>query len=326
MALLKQSLFSANTLLKNGVASVKGGDLVIAPTARATGGWQNTATINALTGHDIISATGKFAGLADFATYGSTTVKINGVATSLAYSAAVANSGSGTIDMGSGKDTLSGTTSGLRSIGILNGKVGSAAGTSARLLMGADDDQIVGVNASGDNAANTFGIYNTGLIDLGSGNDSIQGIKSSTGTTGAAIFNVGTIVGGAGNDTFDAFQGGWAGTGTVDCGVGDDAVMGFGSGTFNGGAGVGDELILPAGKYTVAYNEIPTPTTSDFRLTRSGDKGVVMNCIGFETIVSADLLAVISVTAVDGTRPTGFTVDDQGFFSGVTLVAATSAL
>jgi hypothetical protein len=325
MATLRQALFSANTLLKNGIATVKGGDVVIAPTARATGGWQNTGTINALTGHDILSSTGVFAPLADVATYGGATVITAGVTSSLLYNAAIANAGSGTIDMGSGKDTLSGTTSGLRSIGILNGKVGSKVATSASLIMGTDDDQIVGVNASGTHA-NTFGIYNTGIIDLGSGNDSIQGIKSSTSPTGAAIYNIGTIVGGTGNDTFDAFQGGWAGTGTVDCGVGDDAVMGFGSGTFNGGAGLGDELILPAGKYTVAYNEIPTPTTSDFRLTRSGDKGVVMNCIGFETIVSADLLAVISVTAVDGTRPTGFTVDDQGFFSGVTLVAATSAL
>jgi len=322
MALLKQSLFSANTLLKNGVASVKGGDLVIAPTARATGGWQNTATINALTGHDIISSTGAFAGLADVATYGCTTAKISGVLTALTYSAAVANSGSGVIDMGSGKDSLIGNTSGARSIAILNGKVGSTVGTNAMLLMGSDDDQILGVNASGDTVANAFGIYNTGIIDLGSGNDSIQGIMSSAKSSGAAIFNVGTIVGGAGNDSFDAFQGGWAGTGTVDCGIGDDVVTGFGSGTFNGGVGVGDELILPEGKYTVSYNTIPTATSSDFRLTRNGDKRVVMNCLNFETIVSADPLGVITLTTLGGTRPTSFTVDALGLFTGVTLVAA----
>jgi hypothetical protein len=311
MALLSSFLFTNNA---------RRGDLATASSDPITGGWQNTSSIGTLAGDDTIQAIGVFADL-NTVTYGSVTVA--GVAQ--AYNAAIANGGSGVIDMGAGKDILSGTTSGLRSIGILNGKVGSTTATSARIAMGAGDDEIHGINVSASNA-NTYGIYNTGVIDLGAGNDVIQGIKSSTAASGAAIYNVGTIIGGLGNDEFDAMQGGWAGTGTVDCGAGDDVVTGFGSGNFNGGAGLKDELILPAGTYAITYNAIPTATTANFKLTKDGNTSVVMNLVGFEGIGSIDPLAGIHPTATDGLRPTAFTIDALGAFTSVTFVAATSAI
>jgi hypothetical protein len=306
------------------------GDFANAATDSTTGGWQNTAVspIQALGGEDIIQSIGVFADLGATGTnvpvFGPTSAYYVGTPT-LLYNAAIANGGGGAIDMGAGRDLLTASTSGLRSIGILNGKIGGS-NTTERLVMGIGEDSIVGINVSAASAS-TYGIYNTGTIDLGTGNDTIQGIKSSTAATGAAIFNSGTILGGTGDDTFDALTGGWAGTGTVDGGAGADVLKGFGSGTFNGGAGLKDEIILGEGNYTLKYSAIPTATVAKFALTRNGDATKVMTIEGFEAITSNNPLAAgIHPTAVDGLRTSAFSIDADGLFTSVTLVGARSAL
>jgi len=294
--------------------------------------WQNTAAapIQAQAGDDVIRSffsveLGALAGVTPL--YGPTAAYYATTPTSL-YKAGIANGGNGTIDMGAGKDILSGNVgSGVRSIGILNGKIGGggATPTGERLVMGTGDDEIHGINTS-DTQANTFGIYNTGTIDLGNGNDLIEGIKASTNASGAAIFNNGSILGGSGDDTFDALIGGWAGSGKVDGGAGADSIQGFGSGTFDGGAGLKDELILPDGTYTVKYTVRPTASTATFQLTRNGVTGVVMNCTGIEGITSTNPLAEgIHPTAVDTFRLASFTIEG-GLFTAVSLVPAAAAL
>jgi len=308
-------------------AILKAPDNAVASSLATTGGWQNTATtIQALVGDDIISSIGAFADLGAVGTaapvfgptanYYATTPT---AATSL-YNAAIANGGNGVIDMGAGRDTLSGTTFGLRSIGILNGKIGGA-NTTERIAMGAGDDTIVGLNFSAT-SANTYAIYNTGTIDLGDGKDLIQGTKLSTATSGSAIYNSGTILGGAGDDTFDAITGGWAGNGKVDGGAGIDTVMGFGSGTFDGGAGVKDSLILPEGSYNVKYSVKPTATTATFGLTRNGDTGIVMNCTGFEAIDTINPAAPgVHPQAIGGLRLLGFVIDAAGLMTSQTFAS-----
>jgi len=321
----------------------KAADTADASFLPTTGGWQNNAgtTIAALNGDDIISSSGSFSALGAVAgsltppvfgptdAYYANPASLTGL-TSL-YSAAIANGGNGVIDMGGGKDTLSATTAGARSIAILNGKIGGGgltngvlAPTSERIVMGGGDDCIVGKNIPVDASGNTYGVYNTGTIDLGAGNDSIQGVKNSTAATGAAIFNNGSILGGDGNDTFDALTGGWAGSGKVDCGGGADVVKGFGSGTFDGGAGVKDELILGEGVYTVKYNALPTASVANFQLTRAGNPGVVMNVVGFEGIGSAlkPLAAGVHPQALGGLRLAAFTIDAAGDFTFTTFQAA----
>jgi len=308
-----------------------GGDVATAGTTA----WQNTAAapIQAQAGDDVIQSffSVELGALTGTPTYGPNSAYYSVVPTVAAnlYKAGIANGGNGTIDMGAGKDILNGTVgSGIRSIGILNGKIGGggATPTGEKLFMGIGDDEIHGINTS-DTQANTFGIYNTGTIDLGNGNDTIQGIKASTATTGAAIFNNGSIQGGTGDDTFDALIGGWAGSGKVDGGAGADSVMGFGSGTFDGGAGLNDELILPEGTYAVKYTVRPTATTATFQLTRNGDAGVVMNCTGIEGITSNNPLAAgIHPTVVDTFRLVSFAIDAGGNFTALTLTPASAAL
>jgi len=309
-------------------ASIKAPDNAVASSLATTGGWQNTAAtpIQALAGDDIISSIGAFADLGAVGTtapvFGSTAAYYATPPTAAPslYSAAIANGGNGVIDMGAGRDTLSGTTSGLRSIGILNGKIGGA-NTTEKIAMGAGDDTIVGLNFSAT-SANTYAIYNTGTIDLGDGKDLIQGTKLATVASGAAIYNSGTIQGGAGDDTFDAITGGWAGNGKVDGGAGIDCVMGFGSGTFDGGTGVKDSLILPEGSYSVKYAVKPTASTATFGLTRNGDTGIVMNCTGFEAINTINPAAPgLHPQAIGGLRLVGFVIDAAGLITTQTFAS-----
>jgi len=325
MALLSTFKFTAN---------LKVGDVATAPVTPGTGGWQNNAatTISTLAGDDTIQAFGSYelgAVSPAVPALGPTDAYYATAPATLAslYGAAIANGGNGVIDMGAGKDTLSATLYGARSIGVLNGKIGGA-NTAERIVMGNGDDTIIGQNISGPGVANTYGIYNTGTIDLGIGNDSIQGLKTSTAATGAAIFNNGSILGGDGNDSFDALTGGWAGNGTVNGGNGADVVMGFGSGSFDGGAGAKDELLLGEGAYTVKYNAVPTLTTASFQLTRAGSAGIVMNCQGFEAIGSAlkPLLAGPHPQAIGGLRVAGFTIDALGDFTSQTFARAGAPL
>jgi len=313
-------------------ANLKAGEVATAPIAPATSGWQNIATtISTLAGDDTIQS---FA-VCELGAVGAVPVLpandayyVTAPATLASlYSASIANGGAGVIDMGAGKDTLSGMAYGTRSIGILNGKIGGA-NTAERMVMGIGDDTIIGQNVSGGLIHGTYGIYNTGTIDLGVGNDGIQGIKASTAATGAAIFNNGSILGGDGNDSFDALTGGWAGNGTVNGGNGADVVMGFGSGSFDGGAGAKDELMLGEGAYTVKYNAVPTASTASFQLTRAGSAGIVMNCQGFEAIGSAlkPLLAGVHPQAIGGLRVAGFTIDALGDFTTQTFARAGAPL
>jgi hypothetical protein len=310
-------------------------------------GWQNHsagittfATVSAKAGDDTIQSIGYRAVLGNLAgtpvnPVAPTSAYYQAVPTVL-YSAAIANGRNGTIDMGVGADTLKGSIAGANTIGVLNGKIGGstlktfvpvATGgtTTSQILMGEGDDSIIGENTSAADA-NSYGIYNSGYIDLGNGKDSIIGVKSSTSTTGAAIYNSGLMVGGLGDDTFDAFQGGWAGNGTVNCGFGNDTVTGFGSGNFDGGAGVNDALVLGAGSYTVKYTVRPTATAATFNLTRLGDANV-MKLTGFEAITSFNPLAEgVHPQALAGQRLSAFTINDAGVFTAVSLVANTPAL
>jgi hypothetical protein len=93
-----------------------------------------------------------------------------------------------------------------------------------------------------------FGIFNTGLLDTGNGDDFVNGL-----------------------------EGGFGGKGTFNLGNGNDRLSGFGSGTFDGGNGI-DTLLLGDGIYDIKSHG------KYFRLSNGISN---MELIGFESVGSA---------------------------------------
>jgi hypothetical protein len=168
-----------------------------------------------------------------------------------------------TITMGNGNnDSITGIAKGSSSVGIFNE-------TGCTITMGdGNKDSITGL-AEG---SGSVGIFNKtdGTITMGNGNGAITGTGKVTG-----IYNDGMIDAGAGNDTVIA-NGGFAGSGKLLLGEGNDFLKGFGSGSFMGGGGV-DTLELTTGTYTVGISGTNTTFTSG---------STIMNTTEFEKLIA----------------------------------------
>jgi hypothetical protein len=176
--------------------------------------------------------------------------------------------------------------------------------------LGEGDDRIEGF-ASATKEGPVYGIANdtkaeangSGEIRMGNGNDSLRGEVIGSGKEVAAVLNRGLIDMGEGDDIIDGLKGGFSGDGLTRLGMGDDTLIGFGSGFFDAGGGVEldvqkDRLLLSDGVYTIG-------TTSDqdgyFDLMSDG---IVMKIQGFELVGSAsapdDAIAfLLTSSAVD---------------------------
>lgn len=275
-------------IINNEVANTLAGDDSITGTGINENGIYNQGTINTDNGNDII--TGKTTG----------TGYIMGI-----YSHGVISTGNGsdiivgngktygvfsdfgTIDTGNGNDTITG-----------EGEVGfsNQLGT---INTGNGNDIITGT-ATGSNFS---GMFNSGIINIGKGNDTITvtgdayGIFIYEGTilgddgddtiTGSGNFlgiyssNGSSINTGNGKDIVDALTGGFGGNGITSLGNGDDDLKGFGSGRFDGGNGNQDQMFLGAGTYTVSA----TVNTDGFYTVSNGSTDMFVK--NFELIGSA---------------------------------------
>jgi hypothetical protein len=192
-------------------------------------------------------------------------------------------------------------TSGFGGIGLINWGVISTGGESKKDLA----DSITGTGLD-------CGIYNsTGSVDAvtaptiftGAGADVIWG-QAKSGNAG--IFNDGLIDMGSGDDTYKstlffgtATTSAFGGTGTVVMGSGNDNVQGFGTGTFYGD-GLGEVVLAKVkGKTLTNYDSLyvidgtiytvtATSTTGRSGQTINGfnitSGGVTMTVYGFEAI------------------------------------------
>jgi hypothetical protein len=200
----------------------------------------------------------------------------------------IENTSRGTINTGSGNDTITGKTSGYgldpdqRFCGILNEGI---------INTGDGNDTITG-KKSGTGFGTFYGIFNQGTIDTGEGNDTIIG----TCKPGIGILNNGEIKTGEGQDIVDALIGGFAGTGTTNLGLGKDTLVGFGSGFFNGGGGGQDVLLFGAGSYDISAS---ANAEGFFTISFGGTDMLVKN---FELIGSAaDPTSAVDFASVTGT-------------------------
>ena len=112
----------------------------------------------------------------------------------------------GTASKADGADQITGVGS---LVGISNSSLSNSI-LPPTMTTGAGDDVISGGANVGSNC---YGIYNNGLIDMGSGNDLYQSVQAYSGLANR-----------------------FGGTGIVAMGEGNDIVQGFGTGTFFGGS------------------------------------------------------------------------------------------
>ena len=193
--------------------------------------------------------------------------------------AGIRNLGTGTIKTANGGDLLLGIGGNGGDGG--NGYVGDSSGSNRNGGNGGD---------GGDGIHNdTGGKIETGngddaIIGIG-GSAGAGGAAGNNGSSGAAgrqgfgIYNSGTIDMGRGDDVIDASRGGFGGSGTVKMGLGNDVVKGFGSGTFFADKGF-DQLIFNSGTYNVAAGS----STGSFNITNGAIPGVTMVVSGFESL------------------------------------------
>jgi hypothetical protein len=190
----------------------------------------------------------------------------------------------GAIYSGPGDDEVRGSS--IYSIGIFNeGKLRTACGND-RIIGSSESIAIYniakGTITTGEgndiieaNSNSDLPIYNAGLIDMGSGSDTLlTGTISNQGVIDLGdgndrviseavypypgeIYNTGLITTGAGSDIVD-MPGGIYGEGTLDLGTGNDTLIGFSPSIlfeedpsmFIGGAGI-DTLTFASGSYQV---------------------------------------------------------------------------
>jgi hypothetical protein len=150
---------------------------------------------------------------------------------------------------------------------------------------------------NGDDSLDVLGnFYNSGMVSLGYGNDSITINAYSTyyalqnyGTieTGddddvilstGAIYNQGVINTGNGKDSLTAYEGSYESSGNVFLGNGEDYLKAFGTGYYDGGNDQ-DSLELPSGSYTIGISGAVVS------FTRSGYSGT-MQTFGFEKLIA----------------------------------------
>ncbi|MCX5949452.1 MAG: hypothetical protein NTY67_15200 [Cyanobacteria bacterium] len=191
-----------------------------------------------------------------------------------------------------GNDNISGiggtsdSNSYVNNVGIYN------AGT---INTGTGNDTITGVTTNnGVGIYSTFGTTNTG-----SGNDTITGIRTGSGisSTDTLLFNIGifndefTIDTGTGNDII-------SGTGNdiiigMSTGAGNDTLIGFGAGNFHGGNGI-DKILFSEGIYVISGSTInsggASMNASQFEQIGGVNGGVFGYVIGIVT-VNADGVA-----------------------------------
>lgn len=179
--------------------------------------------------------------------------------------------------------------------GIVNG---SATNSAALIDTGSQDDKLDAFSSSGHAIEN----YGTITLGQATDNDSDKLTGNSGGhpliaappayTPGKfGIYNTGVINMGGGRDSLDALTGGFGGGGTYNLGwtkvaangvvtqdADADSVSGFGWGTFDGGGGR-NGITLPDGTYRVSYTTKPL-TLRDLAsgtIQRSGDGGLTWN-------------------------------------------------
>lgn len=197
----------------------------------------------------------------------------------------------GTLNTSEGDDIITGTNTSRGGYGIFNGLGNREDSTTITTIdTGDGNDTITGVAA--------FGIFNTGIINTGSGADSIICDASLNDGTGYGFYNTNTINTGDGNDTITEISGhsifnlgiintgnnadsiiadgGFEGSGSVFLGNGKDYIKGFGSGNFNGGNGK-DTLELTSGSYTVGISRTGVNFTKG---------SIIMNTSGFEELIA----------------------------------------
>jgi len=186
----------------------------------------------------------------------------------------------------------------LKFEGALHGLVnGSTTNTAALIDTGAQDDKLDVISSSG-NAIENYGTLtmgqstenNTDKLSGNSGGHPLIPAGPSYTPGKFGIYNTGVVNMGGGGDVVDALTGGFGGGGTYNLGwsktVGtvttqdadNDAVSGFGWGTFNGGGGR-NGITLPDGTYRINYTTAPL-TLRDLAsgtVQRSGDGGVTWN-------------------------------------------------
>ena len=141
----------------------------------------------------------------------------------------------------------------------------------------------------GDGLRNEGGRIETGngddvIIGIGgaAGAAGAAGNAGSAGTPGRqgfGVYNSGIIDMGRGDDVLDAGSGGFGGNGTVKMGFGDDVVKGFGSGTFVADKGF-DRLLLNSG----TYNVVTGSASGSFNISNGAMPGVTMVVSGFESL------------------------------------------
>ncbi len=185
-----------------------GDDAIYASGGPGTGLSNQAGTILMGTGNDLIRVYGQFNAISNFekalidAGFGNDRIEGHGGITG------VSNAQNGTLLTGGGEDVIwaSGGLSGVNNEGLID--------------MGYENDSLTGFSVvnpfiSSNNIGS--GIYNSGHIDMGGGDDWVRGIGGSItdGITGG-----GTVDLGSGNDRFSAF-----GNQTVEGGFGFDMLL-----------------------------------------------------------------------------------------------------
>jgi hypothetical protein len=181
----------------------------------------------------------------------------------------------GTINAGIGNDTLTGSNTDVGFFPLLT----TGISNSGTILLEKGNDHLNGIGGN-------VGISNGGLINSGDGNDVITGQGATK-----AIENWGTILTGSGRDTVNALEGGFGGLGTLNLGIGNDTLLGFGTGTFEGGLGT-DVLTFRPGTYTIAAT-----AGGAHQITNAG---LQMTVLGFERFGAGANLTLFSQAVLAG--------------------------
>jgi hypothetical protein len=270
----------------------EGNDIIIGIAQESDSGsgiFNSLGTINTSDGNDTIRGSG-FSGLVNDFTIA--TDNGNDLITGNGDGGGTGIYSLGNINSGGGDDTITGANNSGDGYGIVNG-LGNP-GDSSTIDTGDGNDIISGIAA--------FGIFNTGIINTGSGADSIicdaslndgtrygfyntntintgDGNDIITEISGRSIFNLGIINTGNNADSIIA-EGGFEGIGSIFLGNGKDYVKGFGRGNFKGENGK-DTLELTSGSYTVGISGIAVNFIKD---------SIIMNTSEFEKLIAGSTI------------------------------------
>jgi hypothetical protein len=262
--------YSGNAIVnRSSIDTGNGNDTITGITERGSGIY-STGTINTGDGNDIIEGTAIIGEGIFFTNNGliDTSIKVDTGRGNDIIAGTGNTMGLGidmTITTGDGNDTISGT--GVFDVGFYN---------TGSVYTGDGNDIVTGTSRNNFSISNGNLYITSRIIDTGDGNDVI------TGTSGDGIFNSGIIKTGNGNDSLIAdgsYYLDFYGEGSVFLENGNDFLKGFGNGIFNGGNG-NDTLELTSGLYTInisgttvnfiASQLSTTMQTSDFEILIAG--------------------------------------------------------